>query len=274
MKKVEIKLKDAQVAKSPYHVPISALADYPSATFSYAKGAGLEGGNTTALPTSFTIFSLNHKGEPVAIKPDSFDVLITGPNGDLVEPKVEAKDTELIVTYHATEPGTYKIDSVLHHPLNPVFFDHIVGSPALVLIDAGTTGSQSYAFGPGLEDNVRDNEPTHFTIQACDLKGNKMAKGGDPFDVKITDSNGNDLPVDIKDNNDGSYLVSYAPDAPGSYTIDASLRGEPIKGAPFSVSVKAGIEAGFCDVEQFNFIIEVPFPLFPFSPFPSPLLLF
>merc|ERR1711988_375274 len=80
-------------------------------------------------------------------------------------------------------------------------------------------------------------------IQACDLKGNKMAKGGDPFEVKITDSNGNDLPVDIKDNDDGSYLVSYAPDAPGSYSIDASLRGEPIKGAPFSVSVKAVIEA-------------------------------
>ena len=71
-------MKDAQVANSPYSVPISALADYPSASFSYAKGPGLEAGNTTALPTSFSIFSLNHKGEPIPIKPDSFDVFIIG----------------------------------------------------------------------------------------------------------------------------------------------------------------------------------------------------
>lgn len=45
-----------------------------------------------------------------------------------------------------------------------------------------------------------------------------MGKGGDPFKVEIQGPKGNNLPVDIKDNGDGTYTVNYQPqDAGMSY---------------------------------------------------------
>merc|ERR1712217_863813 len=98
--------------------------------------------------------------------------------------------------------------------------------------------------------------PTHFTIQAADRNGEKMKEGGDDFEVKIKDAKGNDVPFDLKDNNDGTYDVKYKPNGPGNHKVDVNLRGKPIKDAPFNVGIRAGASAGHSIVENFNFTVQ------------------
>jgi len=107
-----------------------------------------------------------------------------------------------------------------------------------------------------LEDGILDTLPTHFTIQAADRNGDKMDKGGDPFDVSIKDAKGNAVPADIKDNGDGTYDVAYKPNGPGPQKVNVNLKGKPIKGAPFTVGIKAGASAAFSVVENFTFTIQ------------------
>ena len=95
---------------------------------------------------------------------------------------------------------------MLHHRLNPLYYDHIKDSPFTVNIEPGTDASKSVAFGPGLEDGVRDTLPTFFTIQAKDRLGRDVKKGGDPFEVKVKGPHG-EVPVKLTDNGDGTYKV-------------------------------------------------------------------
>lgn len=253
---IEISLDGQSVAHSPYLVPVSCLEGRPSAIFSYAKGPGLEAGNTTSLPAEFSIFSLNEHGEPVPVPAKAFDVLIVDPLGAEIVPELTVSGDQVLVCYRPTEAGDYLVQSLLRHPLRPLFYDHIIGSPATVHIVAGSDSGQSFAFGPGLENGNPDNQPAHFTIQACDKHGQKIQKGGDPFEVSVIDPEGNKLSADIKDNGDGTYHVSYNPEGPGTYKVNTTLRSNHIKNSPATVHIKAGVERGFCCVEDYSFVIQ------------------
>lgn len=119
----------------------------------------------------------------------------------------------------------------------------------------GTDPSGCFAYGPGLEDNILDTLPTEFFIQAADKDGNKMDKGGDPFIVDIKDAEGNDVPFDLTDNEDGTYKVAYKPNGPGEQKVNVDLRGKPIKNSPLTVNIKAGASA-YSVVEDYTFTIQ------------------
>lgn len=126
--------------------------------------------------------------------------------------------------------------------------------------------------------------PTTFTIQAKDKKGRDIKNGGDPFAVKLKDPKGNDVPVKLVDNGDGTYTGSYAPQVAGPHEINATLAGKPIKDMPKVISlthnifeknrkpvthfffllwfciqtinVKHGAHAGFTTIESISFIVQ------------------
>ena len=116
--------------------------------------------------------------------------------------------------------------------------------------------AQTYAFGPGVEGGCDTAEPATFTIQTVAPNGDKLTTGGAQFAVAVKDSKGEDVPVEVKDNGDGTYTGSYQPTMPDKYTVAIDLVNpqepdvkDPIKDSPFTVEIAPGIDASKCTVE-------------------------
>jgi len=92
-----------------------------------------------------------------------------------------------------------------------------------------------YAHGPGLE-HAETFTPAHFTIVAKNCFDEELSAGGDQFEVQV---NGPDSHVQAKvsDSGNGKYPVEYTATKGGDYTVVIKLRGEHIKGSPYSVHV-------------------------------------
>jgi filamin len=252
---VNITLNGAPVAKSPYTVQISKPSGYPDAMTSYAEGPGLRGGNT-AEPATFKIFAKDSNGNPVNMRENPFVVDIVNPDGTETTPKVtNNNDGTWDVVYEPKQVGMHEVTVGLKNPAAPVYFDHLKDSPFKVNIVPGCDASKTKVYGPGIEDGVQDNLPTHFTIEARDTNGNPMGKGGDPFEVKIAGPRGN-VPAEVVDNGDGTYTVNFAPDDAGKHKIDVTLKGKDVANAPYTINVREGADHNTSCVEMCEFTIR------------------
>eukprot|EP01089_Gocevia_fonbrunei_P013343 TRINITY_DN340_c0_g1_i1.p1 TRINITY_DN340_c0_g1~~TRINITY_DN340_c0_g1_i1.p1 ORF type:complete len:790 (-),score=281.46 TRINITY_DN340_c0_g1_i1:42-2333(-) len=238
---VDITLDGQPIKDSPYNL----LVENGNAGNSYAEGPGLEGGQQ-GKPGVFTIHSVGPDGKPVSDGGDPFKVTVKGPNGDIDPEVTDNGDGTYTVKYTPDGFGDHDIDVTLHD-------EHIKDAPFKVSIKAAPNAGNSYAEGPGLQE-AWDNEPAHFTIHSVDNDGQPRKEGGDPFSVNI--SGPVDTPVDVKDNGDGTYSVTYSPQEPGAYTINVDLDGSPIKDAPFKVTAKAGTDVTNSDFGIFSFTLQ------------------
>jgi len=185
-----------------------------------------------------------------------FDVHIEDPHHEVVKADVvDNGDGTWTVNYQPTEPGKYHIDVIQRNPSVPLLYDHVKNSPIDIEIDPGTVAAQTIAYGPGLEPGNLDTEAAQFTIEARDKNGNKMKEGGDPFVVEVQGPTG-PIPVEVVDNGDGTYNVTYNPDDAGRHDIAVTLDGKPIKGSTFKVEVKPGAWAGKSTMEFFYFDVK------------------
>eukprot|EP01125_Pyxidicula_operculata_P001962 TRINITY_DN1191_c0_g1_i2.p1 TRINITY_DN1191_c0_g1~~TRINITY_DN1191_c0_g1_i2.p1 ORF type:complete len:319 (+),score=99.87 TRINITY_DN1191_c0_g1_i2:125-1081(+) len=97
-----------------------------------------------------------------------------------------------------------------------------------------TQASKCTASGSGLT-SANDTESASFEITANDASGNKMSSGGDTFDVDIE---GAENPqIQVTDNKDGTYSVSYGPVESNEYKLNIKHKGEHISGSPFTLNV-------------------------------------
>ncbi|EDV23022.1 uncharacterized protein TRIADDRAFT_57864 [Trichoplax adhaerens] len=88
------------------------------------------------------------------------------------------------------------------------------------------------AEGPGLEI-ARRVEPTVFTVLTKDKKGKLLTRGSDNIEVIIEGKGRKD--VQIIDNEDGSYTVTYIPIPISENVVHIYVKGLPILGSPFRV---------------------------------------
>jgi len=223
---------------------------------SYAAGPGLEPGNRVTEPSTFTIHAVYPNGQPKTTGGDNFDVFIEDPHFDQIKPTiVDNNNGTWSVTYQPTDPGKYHIDVVLRNPSLPLIYDHVKNSPIDVMIDPGTVADQCIAYGPGLEPGNEDTEPATFTIEARDKNGKRRTEGGDPFKVEVMGPTG-PVAVNVVDNNDGTYNVTYNPEDAGRHDIAVTLEGKPIKGSTFRVDIVPGAWAGKSNMETFYFVVR------------------
>jgi glutaredoxin len=96
-----------------------------------------------------------------------------------------------------------------------------------------TDASQCSAYGPGLVQGVV-NELSNFTV---------ATPGRGKLEVKVVGP-ASTAKVNIKNNGDGSYAVSYTPTEPGTYKIHVTLDGVHIPGSIFTVIVLDQISLG------------------------------
>jgi len=223
---VEITLEGERIKGSPYKLLILNA----HAGKSYAEGPGLEGGQQNKEGV-FTIFAVGPDGKRVASGGDPFEVAVKGPGGDSVRPaQVDNGDGTYTVTYTPRKYGDYEISVQLHG-------ENIRDAPFRVSIKAAPNAGKTYAEGSGL-DGAWLNEEAVFTIHAIDEDGNPRRDGGDIFNVKVKGPGGDDGGVQVADNGDGTYTVTYTPTQVGDYNIDVVFEGQHIKGAPFNVETK------------------------------------
>ena len=104
--------------------------------------------------------------------------------------------------------------------------------------------------GPGLEHAVV-RHTNSFVIEARDAACNRVVEGGDAFVVAVhCNAQGIRARARVFDNGDGSYLVTYSPPSPGTFTIDVSLRGEALPGSPVTLEATTPTPvARQCEVE-------------------------
>ena len=102
-----------------------------------------------------------------------------------------------------------------------------------------TKSSQSVAEGMGLEEGFV-NYIAHFSLITRDAERRQCYSKHDDVTVEITDELGQEcvMEVQIEDNKDGLYQISYSPRDVGRLKVTVKVNGEHVQKSPFTITVK------------------------------------
>eukprot|EP01119_Soliformovum_irregulare_P021577 TRINITY_DN7213_c0_g1_i1.p1 TRINITY_DN7213_c0_g1~~TRINITY_DN7213_c0_g1_i1.p1 ORF type:complete len:1482 (+),score=340.98 TRINITY_DN7213_c0_g1_i1:64-4509(+) len=209
-----------QIAGSPFSV-LASCGDVYAANC-VATGDGLEKVEA-GCTASFFIQSRDYYGNNCDQSARSFQVNIQGPEN--LKPIVRDNNGTYAVEYAPKKAGEYAIS---------VLFDgtHITGSPFPVQAGAGVTApSQCEAHGSGLNHATVGNS-AEFSIRSRDEYGNPRTVGGDLYRIVIPKSR-----IQVRDNSDGSYKVTYQAVEGGQVEMHVTLHGTHIRGSPFKLNI-------------------------------------
>ena len=109
----------------------------------------------------------------------------------------------------------------------------------MVKIAHQTKASQSVAEGKGLEEAIT-NRQAHFSLTTRDYKGRQCYNEGDHVTVEIIDEQGRDCATELQivDNKDGLYKISYSPRNEGRCKVAIKVNGIHVHGSQFIILVK------------------------------------
>jgi len=130
-------------------------------------------------------------------------------------------------TFQFSTPGFYTINcyqddkSILTKPLEPVHFISEADASQTVVIQAP---KNMQAIG----------QRVNLIIQGKSKAGINLVQGGENFDVGITGP-GQVTDLEIRDNGDGRYSLSFTPTASGYFELEISLNGKPIGNSPLKI---------------------------------------
>jgi len=143
---------------------------------------------------------------------EGFDVSLESPCGNILPVDITYTDGLFDISYTATEVGDHKI--VFIRGGNVAIED-------IIAVDEEADDGQSLAVGYTI------------TIEARLRSGQPKWRGGDKFEVVITGPRGQVDGVQVTDNGNGKYTVSYSLPGPGEYTINATVNGRHIARSPW-----------------------------------------
>ena len=247
--KVSIQLRDTHIKSSVFTVPVIRAGPDPSQTLVY--GDGLEKA-MVGKPAQFKIESRNKLGNPVGKGGDPFVIAIKGPEDTEVEAQLkDNQDGTYDVTYTPVTVGPHEIAVTLEDA-------HVAKSPYTAKAEENPenpSAENTIAYGPGLENGKCNTaEPAEFTIETKNHLGDRVPTAGDCLKAFVEDPTGAELPVDIKDNGDGTYKASYQPLNEGKHKVNVLLKdpynpllSNHIKDSPKEVDIEAGAFPGTCE---------------------------
>ncbi|XP_032996887.1 filamin-B isoform X2 [Lacerta agilis] len=212
---VDVNYDGNPVPGSPYAVEATLPPD-PSKVRAY--GPGLQGG-LVGKPAEFTI---DTKGAGTG----GLGLTVEGP----CEAKIECSDNgdgTCSVSYLPTKPGEYLV--------NILFEDvHIPGSPFRADVEMPFDASKVIATGPGLErGKVGEAGLLHVDCSEA---------GPGTLDMEAVSDSGSKADVEVQDNKDGTYAVTYVPLSAGMYTLKMKYGGEPVPNFPAQVKVDPAVD--------------------------------
>nr|XP_056705202.1 tripartite motif-containing protein 45 [Euleptes europaea] len=160
-------------------------------------------------------------------------------------------DLEILLTKGVVENRLRRLNSVDFHP-HPVSDDKIQFSPhekaGLVhgyemfgaVLNRAADPTKCVLQGKDV-GGTRQSEPVALTLLCKDGSGEQLERGGEPVRVTVSHKDGKDgvAKAVVRDNQDGTYHISYTPEEPGKYTISIFVRGQHVQGSPFTMAVKS-----------------------------------
>ncbi|KAH0630144.1 hypothetical protein JD844_012814, partial [Phrynosoma platyrhinos] len=189
---VDVNYDGNPVPGSPYTVEATLP---PDPTKVRAYGPGLEGG-LVGKPAEFTI---DTKGAGTG----GLGLTVEGP----CEAKIECSDNgdgTCSVSYLPTKPGEYLVNILFEEV-------HIPGSPFRADVEMPFDVSKVIATGPGLE---------HGKVGEAGLLNVDCSEAGPgKLDMEAVSDSGSKADVEVQDNKDGTYAVTYVPLSAGMYTL-------------------------------------------------------
>jgi len=240
---VDIKIENTGIAENPWKVPINAAV--PDPKLCKVSGAGVTGPVTQGEAAPVNIEAFNRLGQRINAGGEPFVVKVTGPNNRVLEsPTKDNNDGSYTTSYKPVDYGKHTVEVTLNG-------QPVANSPYTVNVTAPAGYPHAlncYAEGPGLVGGDTA-EPSTFTIHARDIDNKPVAWPSNPFLIMITDSDGDDVDADVKDNKDGTYNVAYQATKVGKHTIVVGLKNpvvptnfEHIKDSPFHPVITQGTD--------------------------------
>ena len=151
-----------------------------------------------------------------------------------VKAVLEGKLRELSVTLQPSEAIQKLGYSEVKYIQNDVFLEDAPGK----LVKSVTEPLLSVAEGKNLTEGLVGEDGT-FTVTTKNAQGQTSYCAIDEVSAKIISLSGHErLETVVTDLKDGRYSVSYAPIAPGKFTVSVEVAGSPIMGSPFTLDVK------------------------------------
>ncbi|XP_053149776.1 filamin-B isoform X3 [Hemicordylus capensis] len=212
---VDVSYDGNPVPGSPYTVEATLPPD-PSKV--RAHGPGLQGG-LVGKPAEFTI---DTKGAGTG----GLGLTVEGP----CEAKIECSDNgdgTCSVSYLPTKPGEYLVNILFEEV-------HIPGSPFKADIEMPFDASKVIATGPGLERG-KVGEAGLLNVDCSEAGPGKL-------DMEAVSDLGSKADVEVQDNKDGTYAVTYVPLSAGMYTLKMKYGGEPVPNFPAQVKVDPAVD--------------------------------
>lgn len=221
------------IGGSPFQIEIDAGP--VAAQNCKATGKGLENGRV-GEEAIFKIFAYDKFSNAIKRGGDRFEIKIIGPVS-LSVTAMDCGDGSYSASYNITKAATYKISISVNSA-------QITGSPFTVTLAEGDTHPSKTTISGATNDGTCGVE-SNFTITAHDVYGNPRKKGGDKFSVSLippqSDKAVGAVKGDVKDNGNGSYLVTYTTSVAGMYQGDVVLSDYGnVAGSPFRVKQLAG----------------------------------
>lgn len=178
----------------------------------------------------FFITSRDMEGNMRAEAEDEFIVVLTGP--EAIEAVVTSNgDGTYDGEFIPKVGGDYKLHAT-------VFGDSIADTPVQLRVLERAAPQHTFMEGSGVQGSVIAGKQVEFTIVAKSRTNNAVSIGGDNFEVEIVGPNNVMIQSTIRDNNDGTYTVTYTPGESGVYALSASMNGEEISGSPIVIVAK------------------------------------
>jgi len=90
---------------------------------------------------------------------------------------------------------------------------------------------------PYIKKRKEDEKKSVLSEQKRQRDEQEQKSKGEGKDFKVSVAEGGDIPVEVRDNGDGTYLANYIPVNPGKYEITVLVNGEHVKDSPKTIPV-------------------------------------
>ncbi|XP_022174560.1 filamin-A isoform X1 [Myzus persicae] len=234
---VHILCDNEDIPKSPYMANVVPSTDfYPDKVNCY--GNGLQpNGVIQGKPAEFVVDTKKAGVAPL-------DVKVIDSNGNFVEPVL--KDNK-----DGTFSCKYVPKSIGKHTLQVSYGGVAVPkSPFRVFVSQPLNANKVQIFGPGIEAGVKANKPNHFTIDCSEA-------GIGELNVNLVNDKGVNVPLQVNDNEDGSFLIDYVPTNSGVHNLNCTYGGVKVPDCPIKINVQSPVDLSKVKVDGLETLAPV-----------------
>ena len=185
---------------------------------------------------------IEHQIEVIKTSLDKADKVLTRiANAEVIQVKksletiLEGVDQTTKATEHEPE-GLPTLTFVPNQKMSKIVNTEEIGTLEIL---HETKASQSVVEGKGIREGTVGVE-AQFVLTTKNAVGRQCYNKHDRVTVEIRDEQGRECAteVQINDNKDGSYKISYSPKDQGKYKVTVKVNGKHVLDSPFSIEVK------------------------------------